>query len=56
MRQPYHLRFENTRDKNLKNNDYLDHYVYSWRVVGLGFNITFTLVMTTGVRATSVSS
>ena len=56
LSQPYHFRSGNTRDKNLKNHDYLDHQANSLRVVDLGFKITSTVVMMTGVRATSRSS
>ena len=48
LSQPYHFRSENTRDKNLKNHDDLDHQAHSLRVVGLGFKITFVVVMMTG--------
>lgn len=46
LSQPYHLRLENTRDKNLKNHDYLDHQAHSLRGAVLGFEITFVVMMT----------
>ena len=40
LTQPYQLRSENSRDKNLNNHDYLDHQANSLRVVDLCFKKT----------------
>jgi hypothetical protein len=51
-----HLRSRNTRDKDLKKHDYLDHQANSLRVVDLGFKNTSSVIMMIEVRATSRSS
>ncbi len=47
LNEAYLLRSEKTRDKDLKNHDYLDYQRRSLLGVGLGFRITFAVAMMT---------
>jgi hypothetical protein len=46
LTQPYQLRSENSRDKNLNNHDYLDRQAHSLSVADLYFMITFVVMIT----------